>query len=1132
MKCYKRGCIWLGLIVLLTCQVANAATYNISQGQLPICNNWNNSWSISGTTYTCSASVNFVAGDKYVANGPVTLRAEAGITLSSNEIGSAASPISLQTSHGALNASNGSSIIYGNLSTGSGAVKLVGMSLTGNIQAGGMVTIERTALIGAVSGSGKGVFSDSSVSGTVNFGNGLTGTDTTFSSSITSTTVDLDGGSVAASITGSNITLNGTNVTGSVTGSGTGKFENLTIGGRVSMTNGLTAINTVFSSTLTSSNGAVTLSGGSVAGLVNVACCKVTVSEGATISDGILAGSNGIDISNSTVSGALKAGNNPINLTNVTMTSGSINAGSNNITVSGGSLSADISDANNVYIQSGASVTGNVQARYTVNLDSSTVRGSITGSSGYDLQNVDLRNSAVHGDVTVGTSWQTITGDSISRIYGLCTYKTVNPTSLCEAGGVSGAHHYRLDYSSTALTCGSLSVTIRACADAACSSTISTPSTLALMPSGGWVNNPITFTGSTTATLVVRSPGELALGVSSASPVASNGLVCSTSACKVTFLDSGFLVSVPNMISSRPQSATIAAVRKDDTSQACVPAFANVSRTLNFSTSYQNPSTGTRNITVNGSNSAATLSFNSNGVASVTVNYDDAGQVALNASYSGSSGNSDQSLSMTGSGSFVAKPYGLCITPDTNTCSVAGVSSNCTVLAAAGDSIPVHVRAVGWQGTTVNGVQTGEVLDGEALCRGNVVTPNFQLSNIGLSLSLVEPSEGIVGSNTLPSSYTHVLGEQTTLNGDDGVSFSEVGVFRITAKTSTEYMGMGHVGGDGTMSGSNANDQNRSRLIGRIVPAYLDVTPNTPLLQPNCVTDSEIQTGFSYQGAAISFAIAPMLSITGKNRVNGTTTNYDRGDFWRWQSSNFTHTPEFGSNDDNLHDDARLSGNPNFTVDTNDLQLGDGTRDVTIREQALTYVRNLYAPLASDAAFRPYLALRFPLTDQDGVCYKSADTSAAAVCEPYVLDNLSFPEANSQIRLGRAVLENANGSELAPLGLPLVIESWQGSYFAKTSDDSCTVFPGESEPELSNYTDNLNAGETTASMKGVGANRFVELTAPGLGNEGSVRVTPMVPELLRYDWDGSGSFQNPSGLATFGIYKGAKPLIFRREIYR
>ncbi|MBK3866619.1 hypothetical protein GFL09_02755 [Pseudomonas stutzeri] len=1066
MNCYQRVGIWLGLIVLLICQVANAATYNISQGQLPTCNNWNNSWSVNGTTYTCSSSVNLLAGDKYVANGPVTLRAEAGITLSSNEIGSAESPISLQTSYGALNASNGNSVIYGNLHTESGALILAGVSLTGNVQSAGVVTIERTTLIGTINGSRNGNIADSSISGAVNFENGLAAT------------------------------------------------------------------NTIFSSTLTSGNGAVTLSGGSVAGLVSVTCCKVTVSGGATISNGILAGSNGIDISNSTVSGALKAGNNPINLTNVTMISGSINAGSNNITISGGSLTADISDANNVYIRSGASVTGDVQARYRVNLNSSTVQGSITGSSGYALQNVDLRNSSVNGDVTVGTSWQTITGDDSSRIYGVCTYKTVNPKSLCEAGEVSGAHHYRLDYSPTALTCGSLSVAIRACADAACTSTISVPSTLTLNPSGGWAANPLTFTGSTTATLVVRSPGEVALGVSSASPAASNGLMCSTSGCKVAFLDSGFLVSVPNMISSRPQSASIAAVRKDDASQACVPAFANVSRTLNFSTSYQNPSTGTRSITVNGSSSAAPLSFNGNGVASVTVNYDDAGQVALNVSYSGS--NSDQGLSMTGSGSFIAKPYGLCITPDNTppTCTVAGVSSNCTVLAAAGDPFPIRVKAVGWQGTTINGVQTGEALSGEALCTGNVVTPNFQLSNIGLSLSLVEPSAGISGSSTLPSSYTHARGEQTSLNGSGGVSFSEVGVFRIAAKTNTEYMGMGHVGGDGTTSGSNANNQNLSRLIGRIVPAYLDVTPNTPLLQPNCVTDSETMAGFSYQGEAISFAVAPMLTVTGKNRANGTTTNYDRGEFWRWQSSDFTHSPEFGSDDDGIHDGTRLKGNPGFTVETNNPELGDGAREVTIRGQTLTYERNLYVPLPNDAAFRPYLALRFPMTDQDGVCYKSGDTSAAGACKPYLLDNFSFSNAGSQIRLGRAVLENANGSELAPLDLPLVIESWEGSYFARTSDDSCTVVSGEPKPELSDYSGHLNAGETEASMESMGTHRFVELTKPGLGNEGSVWVMPTVPELLRYDWNGSGSFQNPRGLATFGIYKGPQPLIFRREVYR
>lgn len=939
--------------------------------------------------------------------------------------------------------------------------------------------------------------------------------------------------------------LTGTTVNGSVSVTGTFKSDASTVAGNVSANNGITAVNTVFQGNLTATSGGVNLVGGEVTN--NVLVTSTTIVADGTVFKGSLTNTAGpINLKNGSVAGLVKT-----NCCTITTSGTDLSAGAqanSGITIEGGVIAGRLVIAsqngtlvnNNIVIKDAVMVSGDINA-FNIQISNSQI-GSPQESiqviaRGNYLNLTD--NTVVYGHVEVANTYGKINIEPGSRVVGTCLADTTrnpnvnnNVNGECGGAGNDTVHHYEFNYAAQALTCSSLSVTIRACVDAACSSTVSAPSTLTLSPSSGWASSPITFTGTTTTTLVVRSPGEVTLGISSASPAASNGLVCSTSGCKARFHDSGFLVSIPNMISSRPQSATIAAVRKDDTSQACVPAFANVTRTLSFTTSYQNPSTGTRSITVNGSSSAAPLSFNSNGVASVTVNYDDAGQVALNVSYSGSGGNSDQGLSMLGSGSFIAKPYGLCITPDTNTCSVAGVSSNCTVLASAGDPVPIRVKAVGWQGTTVNGVQTGEVLDGEALCRGNVVTPNFQLSNIGLSLSLVEPSEGVVGSNTLPSSYTHVLGEQTTLNGDDGVSFSEVGVFRITAKTSTEYMGMGHVGGDGTMSGSNANDQNRSRLIGRIVPAYLDVTPNTPLLQPNCVTDSETQTGFSYQGAAISFAIAPMLSITGKNRANGTTTNYDRGDFWRWQSSNFTHTPEFGSNDDNLHDDARLSGNPNFTVDTNDLQLGDGTRDVTIREQALTYVRNLYAPLASDAAFRPYLALRFPLTDQDGVCYKSADTSAAAVCEPYVLDNLSFPEANSQIRLGRAVLENANGSELAPLGLPLVIESWQGSYFAKTSDDSCTVFPGESEPELSNYTDNLNAGETTASMKGVGANRFVELTAPGLGNEGSVRVTPMVPELLRYDWDGSGSFQNPSGLATFGIYKGAKPLIFRREIYR
>ncbi|WP_312703820.1 DUF6701 domain-containing protein [Stutzerimonas nitrititolerans] len=993
---YAKSLVWIGLVTFVKCQVANAAVHNITQGQLPICNNWNNSWSISGSTYTCSASVSFAAGDEYVANSPITLHADAGITLSGNKVGSVASPISLQTSHGALNAPNGSSTIYGNLSTGSGAVNLVGVSLTGNIQAGGMVTIERTALIGAVSGSGKGAFSDSSVSGTVNFGNGLTGTDTTFSSSIISTTVDLDGGSVAASITGSNITLNGTNVTGSVTGSGTGKFENLTIGGSVSMTNGVTAINTVFSSTLTSSNGAVTLSGGSVAGLVNVACCKVTISQGAVISNGILAGNNGIDIRNSTVSGDLKAGNNPIVMVNVNMTSGTISPGNNSLTITGGIVTADVTNAHRVFISDNAVVTGDVLARYEVSVSDSKVVGDIATVVGHDgLHHVYLNNSEVYGNVTVRDDWGTINGDESSRIYGVCTYKMVDPISLCEAGG---------------------------------------------------------------------GPGPIELVE-----------------CKVE-------LEVEHMVAGVQQEAKI--VIKDQ-AECKKPAK------LDFIFDYKRPEDppADLNIFLNGrelknkEKETVILDFSGSNVAPLNIQYDEVGELSLRIDAEGQR----EKL-------FVSRPARLTLSADEPSCNPQNAfdEGNCPKFKEAGELFELEVSAFNAKDDEVENFE--HVLMLKVMSEGE---DRFYPR---------EGKEPKVTKKVSEQFERHLRNKDITPQ----VAINDVGIVKIEAVVE-DYLGSGH-----KVSG-------KSEFIGRFVPAWLEVTANAPMLQPNCVTDSQSQTGFSYQGQAINFAVAPMLTITGKNRDNETTFNYEHGDFWRWQSSSFTHDPEFGSEDANIHDNVRLSGNPNFTVDTNDLPLDDGARDVTIRGQALTYVRNLYAPLASDAAFRPYLALRFPLTDQDEVCYRP---DGGSDCEEYVLDNISFPEANSQIRLGRAVLENANGSELAPLNMPLVIESWQGDYFAKTSDDSCTIFPEEPVPDLSDYTDNLSAGETTASMEGVGANRFVELTAPGLGNEGSVRVTPTVPELLRYDWDGSGSFQNPNGLATFGIYKGTKPLIFRREIYR
>ncbi len=47
----------------------------------------------------------------------------------------------------------------------------------------------------------------------------------------------------------------------------------------------------------------------------------------------------------------------------------------------------------------------------------------------------------------------------------------------------------------------------------------------------------------------------------------------------------------------------------------------------------------------------------------------------------------------------------------------------------------------------------------------------------------------------------------------------------------------------------------------------------------------------------------------------------------------------------------------------------------------------------------------------------------------------------------------------------------------------------------------------------------IDLSSAGLGS-------------LRGDWDGDSLYDdNPTGRATFGIYKGRDPIIFLRELY-
>lgn len=673
--------------------------------------------------------------------------------------------------------------------------------------------------------------------------------------------------------------------------------------------------------------------------------------------------------------------------------------------------------------------------------------------------------------------------------------------------------HFEFTYSGTALTCSPQPVTIRACLNSSCSSLYTNPVSVTLSPVNYWTatapatvsGNEISFSGGTAqAQLRIPTAGTVTLDDLGSVPATkpNSQPVCSTAGCQITYADSGLLLQVPNMLAAKPTAATLSAVRKADNALQCVPAFAKVTRSVSFTSDYLNPSNGSKPVVINGTDVGDTpvsinLSFDATGTAPLTVRYDDAGQMKLTARYEGGAGIDDGLVleQRTVDGVFVSKPYGLCLST-ASTCTSA--DANCAVFPGgirAGDAFPLTVRAVGWE-------SDGEALTAQALCSVNITTPNFSLAGIKLESAIQAPAGGESGS-VAPERYDHVLGMQTEVD----VALSEVGVFTLNATPEGSYFGE-------TVGGGSRD------LVGRFIPAYLSAEGSASLT-PSC------GSAFSYQGQPMGFASnrQPTLTITAKNRSGVVTRNYDRGAFWRLGDP---AVGAYASITGIATLDARLASDGTATLAVAEADNGDGKRIFSWTGERLLYKQALL-PSVDDYPFEAKVEQRFlaaSLTDVDGACH-----GTGGACQDYVYAFSDQP--GSEVRLGRLRIGNAHGSELQSLSLPLVLESWQdvaGGSFQVEAEDICTNL---GTPALDMFTGNLALGETTPTLVGLSAGGgSVSLSAPGAGNDGSVQVSfPASPSWLKYPWDGANR-ELARGLASFGIYQGAAPLIFRRELYR
>ncbi|GAB2902697.1 MSHA fimbrial biogenesis protein MshQ [Uliginosibacterium flavum] len=697
--------------------------------------------------------------------------------------------------------------------------------------------------------------------------------------------------------------------------------------------------------------------------------------------------------------------------------------------------------------------------------------------------------------------------------------------------------HYRFAVASTPLTCTPASVTVTACMDAACTTTYSGNVTASLLPTG-WVGGDTkTFAGSgANLSLSKTTAGTYTLGVSSSTPqlkafsvpqCSINGGAYSTN-CALSFANAGLLYTVPAQTSGVTSAAiTITAAKTDDSSKLCTPAFTG-SRNIKFWSGYVSPATGTMSLAVNATavakvspGTSLPLMFDANGQTTVTLNYPDAGQISLNAQYDGSVGTGDAGLLMTGTSAFPVVPYALCVdSPDANW--------NCAASLALAQN-PANCGVFKTAGTTFNLRVTGKAFQaGPATC-ALATTPNYQQSNIPLASTVFAPtggSSGALSTNTL----------NITSGGTASVvtSESEVGVFTLSAQpVAAAYFGQ-------TVPVGFAN-------FGRFIPAGF--TASSVLTQRSDLTCTPAST-FTYLGEPLSAAV----TLNAINNAGTTTANYT-GNYARLNlapvASLSSNGLVFGAQSGATLLNSRLSASctscPAFSNGVSSLlaaltvQRISGTTGVTV-----------------DGPFSP-ATLGLAVSDADSVGMRSPD---------YNWDLAGASEGRSlgtaTLYFGRMRVENAYGSPLLSLRVPMYAQIWNGTTFVKNVADGCTQLTVPSSSTitavtapalyctggvglygaLAGVTASFNGTASAGTANLVAGDAGVLLSRPTNNGGGYLDFSPLVPDYLKYNVDGADQTlpgcttpgdsylndDNPRARIRFGARRNDN-IIYLREVY-
>lgn len=766
---------------------------------------------------------------------------------------------------------------------------------------------------------------------------------------------------------------------------------------------------------------------------------------------------------------------------------------------------------------------GVVGAQITVERRTTATGSFTTIIPSFDIFAVNPAQAAVPQDFRLSLTGSTGDSTNIHELDNLRVCAT-RVNQLIEVD------HYRFFHDGQGLTCGPESIRIVACRNPDCTQEVTGPLQVTLSPSG-WVGGDVqTITSGQTLQLWRTTPGNVTLAITASNPPRRpftpdrcfiGGVQQSN--CSLNFADSGFVFDVPNHDADTPQSVLVSAVRRDDVTQACVPGFANVTRTVAFGSAWQNPSTGTLPVRVNATPVATggspttplSLAFDANGRATVSVQYADAGSVRLFARYTGSAATGDVGLVMNGQDDFVARPIlHLEITSPANP---AATDATGGVFTVAGLDFATRVTA-----RNVN----------------NAVTPNFgRETSPGESVQLRSTLVAPAGGNHPAPVGSFGAASNGVLTGN--WRWDEVGIIGLAAHlVDNDYLG----GGD--LSRPPVAVLPR---VGRFVPQRLAVSANTPTFAASCAVG-----GFGYVGQEFGFATAPQFTVTALTAQGGVAGNYVNVGtapalrFWRLAGDlpgrSYANTAATAAT---LSRTTVGSAYAPTAVDAPPFD-GSGVLQASdpLQLDRLTYAR----PANPEAPFAPAVTMTLPaadLTDADGRCH---DPDNNGSCDAFALPGITGP----QQRWGRVAMDNAFGPDLLDLAVPMRAEFFNGSTFVLNTDDACTALspltltdPAPADTLLPGETCVQDSGAPGASGIGcavagpparryaatpVGGQWTLWLRAPGAGNVGMLDLSAPVPPWLQFDWRGAG-VEAPRARIGFGVFQGDRRAIHTREVY-